>query len=314
MATGPALPLLPEPLSLRDLSDPLLVDPGTRLLRAVVEAYREAAPTLVDPTVADLASGESAEGEVILPTGDLPTLTVLAGEPAVDVATAGFRSASRLAALLDAGAVDLRVLDAPQPNSVLASDETGFALIEDESDDPPASDDDSADADDATDLDRRWHRVGDDASLRGRYAPRLANAEPYHLRTPSRRRVYEGFAARCDEAVAAAVLRALDASVDPNAAGTVGPTPEETRIRAYAVGAREAVLDRTLRRACEDAELGSPSTFTRIKRLLREAGLIDTESEPQPVGRPRTRLVARGALASAETPEETVAAVLDVAD
>lgn len=300
MATGPALPLSSEPLPLRDLSDPLLVDPGPRLLRAVVEAYRAAAPALVDPTVEGLASGEGDSASA----GGLPTLKTLASESAVDAATGGFRSASRLAALLDAGAVDLRVLDGPQPNAVLAGDETGFALVEGERGDEPADGGGRF----------RWHRVGDDVSLRGRYAPRFADAEPYRLRTPSRRRVYEGFASRCDEGVAAAVLRALDAPGGPNDAGGDGPTPEETRVRAYAVGAREAVLDRTLRRACEDAGLGSPSTFTRVKRLLSEAGLIGTESEPQPVGRPRTRLVARGALAAAETPAETVAAVRGVAD
>ncbi|ELZ39561.1 transcriptional regulator TbsP domain-containing protein [Halorubrum tebenquichense] len=304
MATGPALPLLPEPLPLRALSDPLLVDPGPRLLRAVAEAYREAAPALVEPTVSDLASGRDAEsGEGPSgPAENLPTLRVLACESAVDAATAGFRSASRLAALLDADAVNLRVLDAPQPNAVLAGGETGFALVEGERGSP----DDGGTS--------RWHRVGDDASLRGRYGSRFADAEPHRLRTPSRRRVYEGFASRCDGTVAAAVLRVLDASSDSDGSGTPGPNPEETRIRAYAVGVREAALDRTLRRACEDAGLGSPSTFTRIKRLLGEAGLVETEPVPQPVGRPRTRLVARGALAAAETPEETVAAVRGVAD
>ncbi|VTT87854.1 hypothetical protein DM2_1188 [Halorubrum sp. DM2] len=317
MATGPALPLLPEPLPLGELSDPLLVDPGPRLLRAVVEAYREVAPALVDPTVGDLASGES-KGRDSTQVDHLPTLRVLAGESAIDAAAAGFRSASRLAALLDDGAVDLRVLDAPQPNPVLAGDETGFALIGGENDDAPAGDDEST-VDGGTDRDRRWHRVGDDASLRGRYGPDFADAELYRLRTPSRRRVYGGFASRCDKSVAVAVLRALDAPTDPTGADdspgpTAGPDPEETRIRTYAVGAREEVLDRTLRRACEDAGLGSPSTFTRIKRLLRESDLIETASESQPVGRPRERLVARGALAAAETAEETVAAVRGVTE
>ena len=295
MATGPALPSSPEPLPLGALSDPLLVDPGPRLLRAVVEAYREAAPALVGPSVAELADGETPLGR----SSDLPALKVFAGEAALDAATAGFRPASRLAALADADAVDLRVLDAPQPNSVLAGSETGFALIEGR---------------ETTEDETRWHRVGDDASLRGRYASGFADAEPYRLRTPSRRRAYEGFASRCDESVAAAVLRALDAEVESASPESSGPDAEETRVRAYAVGAREGVLDRSLRRACEDAGLGSPSTFTRIKRLLREADLIETVSEPQPVGRPRERLAAHGALAATETPEETAAAVRGVTE
>ncbi|QKG91473.1 hypothetical protein HPS36_00920 [Halorubrum salinarum] len=314
MATGPALPSTPEPIRLGAFADPLLVDPGPRLLRAVVAAYREAAPTLVEPSVADLSGGAGdRDADGTDPSG-LPTLKVLAGESAVDDATAGFRSASRLAALLGADVVDLRVLDAPQSNPVLAGEEIGFALVGSE--------------DGVTAETTRWHRVGDDASLRERYGAAFGDAEAYGLRTPSRRRVYEGVAARCDESVAAAVLRALDVTDDagdtvddagdtPEGSGDAsadGPDPEAARVRAYAVGAREGVLDRALRRACEDAGLGSPSTFTRIKRLLLAADLIETVAEPQPVGRPRERLAPRGALAAAETPEETVAAVRDVTE
>jgi len=81
------------------------------------------------------------------------------------------------------------------------------------------------------------------------------------------------------------------------------------RVRAYAAGARRAALDRDLRRACEDAGLGSSATFTRIKRDLVEAGLLGTESVSQPVGRPRQRLVARGALADASSPAAALAAL-----
>ena len=307
MVTGPALPSTSEPLPLGVLSDPILVDPGPRLLRAVVEAYCEIAPSLVAPSVAELA-GEAGE-ESGPDSLDLPPLKLFAGEAAVDAATAGFRSASRLAALLDADTVDLRVLDVPQPNPVLAGAETGFALIGSETDEGGVEA-----AEEAAEGRGRWHRVGDDASLRERYVAEFAAAESHRLRTPSRRRVYEGFAARCDESIAAAVLRALDAEVDGDSPRGAGPDPEGARVRAYAVGAREGVLDRTLRRACEDAGLGSPSTFTRIKRLLREADLIETVSEPQPVGRPRERLAVRGALAAAETPAELVRAVRDVTE
>mgnify|MGYP007038794752 FL=1 len=321
MVTGPALSSATDPVPLGGLSEPILVDPGPRLLGEVVEAYREVAPALVEPSLAsgdsgdggDEDDGDSGDGDGTTPADELPTLRVFAGESAIETATAGFRAASRLAALLDADVVDLRVLDAPQPNTALAGGDTGYALVR------------------GGNGEGRWLRVGDDATLRGRYASEFADADRYRLRTPSRRLVYEGFATRCDESVAAAVLRALDVSAAPEDTGdsagvgdsarsggpkspAAGPDPEETRIRAYAVGAREGVLDRTLRRACEDAGLGSPSTFTRIKRLLREADLIETAPEPQPVGRPRERLAARGALAAAETPTETIAAVEDVAD
>ncbi|MFC7187432.1 transcriptional regulator TbsP domain-containing protein [Halorubrum yunnanense] len=111
--------------------------------------------------------------------------------------------------------------------------------------------------------------------------------------------------------VADDVVRALNAEV-----GAPADDPLDlagARRRAYVGGVRRGALDRDLRRACEGAGLGSSATFTRVKRGLREAGLLGTESVPQPVGRPRERLVARDALAEADGPAEAVAAALNAA-
>lgn len=302
MPIDPALPLADGSAPLREFDDPLLVDPAPRLLTAVVEAYRAAAPGLVDPDLAALRAAadggadggaDTADSSRVASPSALPTLTVLASDDVVDAVTARFRPASRLAALTETGVCRLLTGVEPQPNAVLAGRSTGCVLVERETVEGEGDD-------------RAWIPLGAEPSLRERYARSVAAADDRRLRTPSRRRVYGAFRERCDEAVAADVIRALDAGPDPSGDDAVGP-----RLRTYAVGVRRGALDHTLRRACEDAGLGSPATFTRIKKDLRDRGLLATESVPQPVGRPRERLVARGALADAEEPEAVVATVLD---
>lgn len=296
MPPAPTLPLSPGSLRLDEFAEPILVDPSPRLLRAVVDAYREAAPALVAPDVSTLgneaarASDENDErGEDLLETG-LPPLTVLARERAFDAATAGFHPASRLAALVDAEVVALRVVADPQPNVAIAGVDGGCVLVEDGAD---------------------RYRIGDDPKGRDRYAPVVAAADPYRLRTPSRRRLYRAIERRCDDALASDVIRTLDVG-----SGDDGESLDraEARCRTYAVGARHGTLDHALRRACEDAGLGSRATFTRIKKELRDAELIDTESVPQPVGRPRQRLVARGALADARSVSQAVEALREAVE
>lgn len=293
MASAPMLPLSTGSLSLAEFGEPILVDPAPQLLGAVVEAYREAAPALVDPDPSTL------DGCGDPPAIDLPQLTVLAGGDAFDAATVGFHPASRLAALVEADVLSLRVLDEPQPNVAIAGADGGCVLVE-------------------AGLDR--YRIGDDPTLRDRYAPVVADDDEYRLRTPSRRRVYGAFQRRCDDALASDVIRALDVAVDAKsgtgAADGNGSALARSgaRFRAYAIGAHHGALDHALRRASEDAGLGSPATFTRIKGWLRDAGVVETESVPQPIGRPRERLVACGALADAQSASAVVEAVRDVVE
>ncbi|OYR55178.1 hypothetical protein DJ73_03575 [Halorubrum sp. Ea1] len=330
MSTEPILPFADGPEPIGGFVDPVLVDPTPSLLTAVVEAYRAAAPGVVEPSVQTLrveASGGDSPAATEAPaaTGDrpdrsdalsssLPALAVLASDRAVDAVTDGFRPASRLAALAETGAVELLTLTEPQPNAALVGRETGSVLV-------AGGYRDGVDA--SADSPARWCRVGDDPALRERYVPLVESAEERRLRTPSRRRMHESVRERCGVAVADDVVRAIDpgavegdgvagaadAAIEPD-----GPDLADARRRAYVVGVRHGALDRDLRRACEEAGLGSSATFTRIKRELREAGLLATESVPQPVGRPRERLVARGALADADGPSEAVAAALDAVE
>ncbi|WP_144799084.1 transcriptional regulator TbsP domain-containing protein [Halorubrum depositum] len=308
MLPEPTLPFADGPGPIGEFDDPVLVDPPPSLLTAVIEAYREAAPEVVEPDLRTLRALASTDGSPASPSdsavSDLPTLTVLASDRAVDAVANGFRPASRLAALAEAGTLELRTLSEPQPNTALVGRETGHVLV-------AGGRRGEADGD-ATEP---WCRVGDDPALRERYAPLVEAAAERRLRTPSRHRVYEAVRERCGDDVADDVIRALDAGdVDGDGVETDAPDLAGARRRAYVIGVHRGALDRDLRRACEEAGLGSSATFTRIKRELREAGLLSTESVPQPVGRPRERLVARGALAEADGPDEAVAAALDAAE
>ncbi len=313
MTPDPAIPLAEGSLSLGPLSDPLLVDPDPALLAATVEAYREAFPGLVDPDLDALRA--AADGEGIDPSRfggasgvARTTLTALAAEEVVDAVADGFHTASRLAALTESGAIELLTLSTPQPNAALAARETGCVLVEgrDLPANGPASE--RTGRTERVMPDRTWHRVGDDPTLRDRYADSIATARSRRLRTPSRHRVYRAFDDRCGEAVATDVIRVLDADPTLSSDDLVDP-----RIRVYVVGARHELLDHDLRRACEDAGIGSPSTFTRVKRRLVDAGVLGTEGVPQAVGRPRERVVAGSDLANAPLSRvgETLRAALE---
>lgn len=296
MSTGPTLPCANGSLALDAFSDPLLVDPDTALLSTVIDAYRETVPALADPDIDELRVAAAGDDDPLEPPPDIPTFTVLADDRVVDALTERFDSASRLAALVESGCCRLRTGIDPQPAAVLAGRETGCVLVESEVMRERGDGDDTAVG--------STIRLGSDPTLRGRYVPLIDESEERRLRTPSRHRAFGAFRDRCNETVAAAVVRALDVDPDPSADDVA-----DARTRVYAVGVRHGALDHALRRACEDAGLGSRATFTRIKRELREGGLLETEAVPQPVGRPRERLVPRGALADAEGPEAVVAAV-----
>lgn len=304
MPSEPTLPFADGPGPIGDLVDPVLVDPSPALLRAVIEAYREAAPELVDPAPPTLraAGSVSTAGSPAPPTdpaSGLPGLTVLASDGAVDAVAGRFRLATRLAALAEAGVCDLLTLREPEPNAALVGRETGYVLVASER---------RTDGEPDADRTEAWCRIGDDPTLRERYDPLVEAAEVRRLRVPSRRRVYEAVRDRCDDGVADDVVRALGAEIPGSADRSLDLAG--ARVRAYAAGVRRGAFDRDLRRAFEDGGLGSSATFTSIKRDLRAAGVLDTESVAGSVGRSRDRLVARGALAEADGPTAAVAAAL----
>lgn len=262
----------------------------------LLKAFRDAAPAAINPSLAALQDAYKEDSDTLSAAGSLPTLTVVAGDSVVDTLTSQYHPASRLAALVEAGALELRSFDELQPNPVLAGASDGCVLV------TAAGETDNGKSDSATEP---WCRVGSDATLRDRYDALGSEIEPVRLRTPNRHAFYVALCGLCRSAVANDAVRLLDAGRDSDGPGPLDRSAARRRVDA--AGAREGALDRNLRRACADAGLGSAATFTQIKSALVEAGLVTMDWVSQPVGRARHRLVARGALAEASS--ET--AVLD---
>jgi len=282
-------------MSIGSFTDPIVVDPDPSLLAALAAAYRDAAPEAVNPDLDALRDAARGDEAPLSPAADLPRLTVLARDHVVDAITDPFYSASQLAALTEAGVWDLRTLAAPQPNAVLAGRSDGCVVIAASS---------GRDGDGASESPPIADRGAGSAPIR-RSATATSISSRTRRRCESERRAAIGCTARrdrCGSEVADETVRLLTPA-------TILSTAARARVRAYAAGARRAALDRDLRRACEDAGLGSSATFTRIKRDLVEAGLLGTESVSQPVGRPRQRRRRTGALADASSPAAALAAL-----
>ncbi|EMA63005.1 transcriptional regulator TbsP domain-containing protein, partial [Halorubrum lipolyticum] len=279
------------------------------LLAALAAAYRDAAPAAVDPDLDALRAAARADEDPLSSAAGLQTLTVLARDRVVDALADRFHPATRLAALAEAGVWDLRTLAEPQPNAVFAGRSDGCALVT-----VAGECEEAAAGRDGDGEGGAWCRIGADATLHERYDGVVADAEPVRIRAPSRHRLYGALRELCGDAVADEAVRLLDADIDADGHADTDADGDPldrggARVRTYVAGARRGALDRDLRRACEDAGLGSSATFTRIKRDLVEADLLGTESVSQPVGRPRQRLVARGALADASSPSGALAAL-----
>lgn len=277
---SPTLALAEGRVSLSGTDPTLLVDPDERLLRAVVDALVDAAPAVATPSVATLrdeaaADEESTAGTRTLshPSGeaDLGPVRVAAREPVLDAVVDGFHSASRVAALVEAGALSLATIEAREPSPLLITDATAAVLVP------------TADAHAAV----RETDAQAVAEVRDRCAARMDDAEAYALRTPSRRALFGAFAGRCDADVAAELLRLLDA-----VPGVDRGDPCDHLDCVYAAGARRGAVNYGLRRAAEDCGLASPATLSSVKAALEAADLIATEPVPRRVGRPRQRIVA----------------------
>ena len=289
MSTEPTVELATGELRLDRYVDPLLVDPDPSLLMATAEAtsaWTEATSAWTEVTSARTEVTSATMGSDETPPGGDPethgivALSVLARKSVLEAVTDGFRRAGRVARAVEAERVRLYTLETSQPNALLLGRTSGVVIV-------------------STPGGRYAFETPED--LRERYEPIRAEAEPFRLRTPSPNRIREAFVSRCDGTLADDVVALLEAGPDP-ADDVVDP-----RIRAYLAGARHGVDDYALRRACEEAGLGSPSTFTGVKRRLVDANLVATERVPTPVGRPRKRIRPGPALADA--PFEDVLAV-----
>ena len=243
----------------------------SNLVAADVEAVLDA--TVAGSTAELLVVDPSAETLVSLVEAaaartDLPPLSVLADEAVSKALGGDFPVASRAADLVENGALDLRVLDAPVDNTLLISTKQVVVLV---------TAGESVAALSTTD-----HEFVD--AVAGVHRDAFETAPTYDLRTPPLRRVRETLA----DDIGADVRDDFDAVLEAVAPDQTDILDEVTV--ALLVAARNDVLLYDISKWGEDVGIASKATFSRTKTRLEEAGLIDTEKVPIDVGRPRLRL------------------------
>jgi hypothetical protein len=202
---------------------------------------------------------------------DPPEVRLLADDALLKEVMDDFIVASKAAELVDAGHLDIKILDHAPNHSLIVTDDTTVSIV---------SGGDTV-AGLATDEDEF---VDDVAAY---YADEWDRAEPYSLRTPPLARV----------------RNTLESDIGPEAASDFGDVLaslqtargdgeglDEVTI-SLLVAARNGELLYDISKWGEDIGLASKATFSRTKTTLEDMGLIDTEKVPIDVGRPRLRLI-----------------------
>ena len=248
------------------MNPPLLGDDVASMLSSVF-ADAEAPVYVVNPsqeTISVLVS--TLEG-----TDTTPEIRMLADESTLKDAMEDFLVASPAADLVEAGTLSMRVLATVPNHSVVVTNDSVYALV-------TVADTISALGTDDDEF------VGAAAN---HYESTWESAEAYSLRTPAISRVRSSLETEIGEATAAdfdSVLASL-----ATARGD-GDGLDEVTI-SLLVAARNNELLYEISRWGEDVGLASKATFSRTKTRLEDMGLIDTESVPIDVGRPRLRLL-----------------------
>lgn len=236
----------------------------------VADVLRDVLVSVSEPLVGN-PSGETLEGvvTVLADRGEL-SVRLLATDAVLKDARDDFLVASVMADLVAANRLELRTSDAAS-TPVVVTDEDVVALV-------PAGDsvaglmtDDPAVVESANDY----------------YGALWDEAADFSLRTPGILRVRETLDAEFGPEVAAdfdAMLAALE-----TARGN-GEGLDEVEI-SLLVAANNEALFYDISSWAEDIGLASEATFSRYKTSLEEVGLLDTETVPIDVGRPRHRLV-----------------------
>jgi hypothetical protein len=125
------------------------------------------------------------------------------------------------------------------------------------------------------------------ASANDRYEEVWEGAEPFVLRTPAISRVRGSLQSDLGETTAADFEAVLDSL---ETARGDGDGLDEVTI-SLLVAARNHELLYDISKWGEDVGIASKATFSRTKTRLEELGLVDTETVPIDVGRPRLRLM-----------------------
>ncbi|MFW5905748.1 MAG: transcriptional regulator TbsP, partial [archaeon] len=181
-----------------------------------------------------------------------------------------FIVASSAADLVDRGELELKTVDDPPTNTVIATEDRIVSLIAVSGRVGGVVTDDRSFVDD----------------VRSAYDELWETADDHRLRTPPITRVRETLSTDLGEETQedfSGVLSSLE-----TARGDGDGLDEVTISLLIAAKNEELLYD--VSKWGEDIGLASKATFSRTKTKLEEMGLIDTEKVPVDVGRPRLRL------------------------
>lgn len=236
----------------------------------VADVLRDVLVSDSEPLVGN-PTGETLEGLVtVLADRDELSVRLLATKAVLNDARNDFQVASVMADLVAADRLELRTSDAVTTQIVVA--EAAVAVLVQAGDSVAGlTTDDPAFVESAND----------------QYGPLWDEAADFALYTPGISRVRETLEAQLGAEVAAdfdAMLGALET------ARATGDGLDEVTICLLVAASNEALFY-DLGKWGEEIGLASKATFSRYKTSLEDLGLLDTETVPVDVGRPRQRLV-----------------------
>ena len=245
----------------------------SNLLEENVGSVLSTALSDVSGTLYIVNPSREAIGELITVLSDRsdpPTVRLLADDASLKEVMGDFLVASKAADLIDAGHLDIAILDHAPNHSLLVTEDSAVSVV--------------AVGDSVAGLSTDESSFVDDVS--GYYDDEWDRADPYSLRTPPLARVRE----------------TLESDIGPEAASDFddvlaslqtargdGDGLDEVTI-SLLVAARNGELLYDISKWGEDIGLASKATVSRTKTTLEDMGLIDTEKVPIDVGRPRLRL------------------------
>jgi len=244
-------------------------------------ASAEGPAWVINPTDETVAAFFTLSGEQ---QSAMPApVRLLAAPESLQRVAEDFPCASRAADLVSEGHLELRALPSAPHHSLLVTRRAVVSFVE-------------CDGQVAGLTTTREDLV---SSTRETYTDRWERAEEFSLRTPPLSEVRQTLASEFSPAVAGEFDRAF-AALDSHRRPGPGDDPVDGVALALLVAANNRELLYDISRWGESVRLASKATFSREKKRLVDADLLDTEKVPIDVGRPRLRLVPADPLADTD--------------
>ena len=202
--------------------------------------------------------------------GDIPELRILGSVEQIKRATAVFKTASRVADLIDDGFCSLRSIEGYGRNSMLIADST-ISFYSSVGGDT---------------LSFSCGQDGNVEKLSEQIAREWETGGLHKLRTPPISRVLDTL----EEELGEECRQSLDAALVEWPAIKNSDANFDIVSLVILIAARHEVLLYDLSRWSEDIGLASKATISREKGFLEDRGLIETSTVQQDIGRPRLRL------------------------